>query len=105
LRQWHHALARHGAAFDQPGGVQPASSGKCAAYAGQIAPGFDADLIVFDAEQTFVVREEMLQHKHKVSPYLGQELAGVVEMTFLAGELVFQRPDFLHLDHGTFLTR
>lgn len=72
---------------------------------GRIAPGFDADLLVLDAEQPFVVREELIQHKHKVSPYLGQELTGVVEMTFLAGELVFQRPDFLHLNHGTFLTR
>ncbi|WP_460501492.1 amidohydrolase family protein, partial [Hymenobacter agri] len=72
---------------------------------GRIAPGFDADLLVLDAEQTFVVREELIQHKHKVSPYLGQELRGVVEMTFLAGELVFQRPDFVRLNHGRFLTR
>ena len=85
--------------------ANPAKLAGQAGRKGQIAVGFDADLIVFDAEQTFVVREEMLQHKHKVSPYLGQELAGVVELTFLAGELVFQRPDFRHLDHGTFLTR
>ena len=85
--------------------ANPARLAGQAGKKGQIAPGFDADLVVFDAEQTFEVREEMIQHKHKVSPYLWQELTGVVEMTFLAGELVFQRPDFLHLDHGTFLTR
>ena len=72
---------------------------------GQIAPGFDADLIVFDPEKTFVVSEEMIQHKHKVSPYICQELAGVVELTFLKGEQVFQRPNFTHLNHGKFLTR
>ncbi|MET4075328.1 allantoinase AllB [Hymenobacter sp. UYCo722] len=85
--------------------ANPAKLAGQAGKKGQIAPGFDADLIVFDAEQTFVVREEMMEHKHKVSPYLWQELTGVVELTFLAGELVFQRPDFRHLNHGTFLTR
>ncbi|MDQ2772884.1 MAG: allantoinase AllB [Bacteroidota bacterium] len=85
--------------------ANPAKLAGQASRKGQITPGFDADLIVFDAEQTFVVREEMIQHKHKVSPYLWQELTGVVELTFLAGELVFQRPDFLHLDHGNYLTR
>ena len=72
---------------------------------GKIAPGFDADLIVFDAEKTFVVQEEMIQHKHKVSPYICQELWGVVEQTFLLGEQVYQRPNFLHLNHGQLLTR
>ncbi|WP_201979437.1 allantoinase AllB [Hymenobacter rubidus] len=72
---------------------------------GQIAPGFDADLIVFDPEKTFEVSEEMILHKHKVSPYICQELAGVIELTFLRGEQVFQRPNFLRLNHGEFLTR
>ena len=72
---------------------------------GKIAPGFDADLIVFDPEKTFVVREEMIQHKHKTSPYLYEELSGVVEFTLLRGEPVYQHPCFLHLNHGEFLTR
>ncbi|MBF9236797.1 allantoinase AllB [Hymenobacter sp. BT683] len=72
---------------------------------GRIAVGYDADLIVFDPEKTFVVQEEMIQHKHKVSPYICQELAGVVELTFLRGEPVYQRPAFTHLNHGELLTR
>ena len=72
---------------------------------GQIAVGFEADLVVFDAETAFVVTEAMIEHKHKVSPYICQELWGVVEQTFLRGERVFQRPDFLHLNHGQLLTR
>ncbi len=72
---------------------------------GQIAIGFDADLVVFDAEKTFLVREDLLQHKHKVSPYICQELTGVVESTFLRGEHVYQRPDYRHLNHGQLLTR
>ena len=72
---------------------------------GQIALGFDADLLVFDAEKTFVVTADLLQHKHKVSPYICEELTGVVEQTFLKGTPVYQRPAFAHLNHGEFLTR
>ena len=72
---------------------------------GQIAPGFDADLIVLDPEQTFEVTAGMILHKHTVSPYICQELAGVVEMTFLRGEQVYQRPAFTHLNQGELLTR
>ena len=72
---------------------------------GQIAVGYDADLLVLDAEKSFRVSADMIHHKHKVSPYICQELWGVVEQTFLRGEQVFQRPDFLHLNHGQLLTR
>ncbi|OGX86100.1 allantoinase [Hymenobacter lapidarius] len=72
---------------------------------GRIAVGYDADLLVLDPEKTFVVTEEMIQHKHKVSPYICQELAGVVELTFLRGELVYQRPVFTHPNQGQLLTR
>jgi len=72
---------------------------------GQIAVGYDADLLVLDPDQTFVVQETLLQHKHKVSPYICQELTGVVELTLLRGEPVYERPHFLHLQRGQLLTR
>ncbi len=72
---------------------------------GQLASGYDADLLVLAAEEKFVVTEELLHHRHKVSPYLDRELAGVVTHTFLAGEEVFRHPAFLHLNRGQLLTR
>ncbi|MBD2766471.1 allantoinase AllB [Hymenobacter sp. BT664] len=74
---------------------------------GRIAVGYDADLVVVNSEKSFVVREEMLQHKHKVSPYICQELWGVVAQTFLKGQLVYQHqpPAFTHLNQGELLTR
>ncbi|MFD1466612.1 allantoinase AllB [Hymenobacter caeli] len=72
---------------------------------GRIAPGYDADLLVLAPDETFVVTEQLLHHRHKVSPYLGRALAGVVTRTFLAGEEVFRRPDFLHLNRGQLLHR
>jgi allantoinase len=72
---------------------------------GQLAKGYDADLLVLAADATFTVTEQLLYHRHKVSPYLGRELAGVVTHTFLAGEEVFRHPDFLHLNRGQLLER
>ncbi|MBD2721743.1 allantoinase AllB [Hymenobacter armeniacus] len=74
-------------------------------HKGKIAVGFDADLLVLDPEKTFEVTADLIRHKHKVSPYICQELAGVVELTFLGGEQVYQRPNALRLNHGNFLTR
>ncbi|GAB2472953.1 allantoinase [Hymenobacter qilianensis] len=72
---------------------------------GQIAKGFDADLLVLAPEQTFTVTAEMLHHRHNVSPYIGQELQGVIEQTFLKGQLVYDRPNFTHLHQGEIITR
>ena len=72
---------------------------------GRIAPGYDADFVVLDAARSFTVREEDLHHRHKVSPYLGRELLGVVEQTWLAGKLAYARPDFRLLNHGQLLSR
>jgi allantoinase len=72
---------------------------------GQIASGYDADLVVVAADATFTVTEQLLHHRHKVSPYLGQELSGVVTHTFLAGKEVFRHPEAMHLNQGQFVTR
>ncbi|GAB3317549.1 allantoinase AllB [Hymenobacter humi] len=72
---------------------------------GRIAVGYDADLIVLDPEKSFVVQEEMIQHKHKVSPYICQELWGVVEQTFLKGKQVYEHPMFTQLNQGEIITR
>jgi allantoinase len=67
---------------------------------GQIAPGFAADLVVLDPEKTFTVTESLLHHKHKVSPYLGQTLWGVVEQTWLEGTKVYDQGVFTQLNQG-----
>ena len=72
---------------------------------GRIAGGYDADLLVLDPDQSFVVEAGRLEHKHKVSPYICQELWGVVEQTFLGGKQVFARPEFTQLNQGQLLTR
>jgi allantoinase len=72
---------------------------------GTIAKGYDADLIVWDADKKFVVTEEIIQHKHKVTPYLNEQLWGVVEQTFLSGKKVFDNGAFIALNEGKIITR
>ncbi|MEO6523659.1 MAG: allantoinase AllB [Mucilaginibacter sp.] len=66
---------------------------------GKIEPGYDADLVIWDAETSFVLTEDMIQHKHKVTPYLGQTLYGIVEQTYIAGNKLFDKGTF-QLNHG-----
>jgi allantoinase len=56
---------------------------------GKIQKGYDADLVVWDPERKFVVAEDIIQHKHKITPYLNEELYGVVEQTWFCGKKVF----------------
>lgn len=71
---------------------------------GKIAKGFDADLVIWDPGQSFVVTQSMILHKHKITPYLGEALYGVVQQTFLAGEKVFDRNGFTRLNEGRLIT-
>jgi allantoinase len=55
---------------------------------GAIAPGYDADLVIWDPEASFVVDAERLHHRHKLTPYAGRTLHGVVRRTLLRGETI-----------------
>jgi allantoinase len=58
---------------------------------GAIATGYDADLVLFDPDGTLEVRQDMLLHRHAVTPYLGAALRGTVEATYVGGTLAFDR--------------
>jgi allantoinase len=58
---------------------------------GCIAPGFDADLVVWDPDASFVVEPARLHQRHKLTPYAGRTLFGSVLTTFVRGERVWDR--------------
>ncbi|MFH0907524.1 MAG: allantoinase AllB [bacterium] len=55
---------------------------------GAIAKGYDADLVVFEPDATFKVETGNLYHRHKITPYEGRTLYGVVERTYLRGRKI-----------------
>ena len=73
---------------------EPARLAGCDTRKGRIAAGYDADFMVFDFEREFTVTADKLYYRHRVSPYLGETLRGVVEATYLRGSPVFAEGEF-----------
>ncbi|PIQ24186.1 allantoinase AllB [bacterium (Candidatus Blackallbacteria) CG17_big_fil_post_rev_8_21_14_2_50_48_46] len=70
---------------------------------GRIALGADADLVIWDPNARFKLSPEQIFFKHPVSPYLRQELRGVVKRTYLRGQLVFSEGQHAEKPQGAFL--
>jgi allantoinase len=88
---WSEARAR-GASFLQLArwlSERPAHFAGLASRKGAIKKGLDADLVIWDPEQSFEVTPERLFMRHKLSPYLGRTLSGLPLQTVLRGQLVY----------------
>lgn len=72
---------------------------------GTIAEGQDADLVIWDSDANFRVDPQKLQHRHKLTPYAGRELLGIVEATFLRGQKVYEKGAFSATPAGQVLLR
>ncbi len=70
---------------------------------GVIAPGRDADFVVFDPDAEWTVDARRLHHRHKLTPYDGESLTGAVRATYLRGEIV--HTDAVASAHGRLLNR
>lgn len=71
---------------------------------GAIAPGSDADLVIFDPAVKCKVRVEDL-HETDYSPWEGHEIAGWPETTLLRGKVVVDRGEFLASAQGQRIPR
>ena len=73
---------------------------------GQLLPGFDADIVIFDpnAEKTYSVNNLHSNTDHSV--WEGWTCKGVVAKTFSRGKLIVDGDTFLgQKDHGKYLSR
>jgi allantoinase len=74
--------------------LEPAKLAGLAHRKGAIRVGLDADLVVFNPGASQQVDAARLQHRHPITPYDGETLEGIVEMTFVRGAIVYDRGTF-----------
>lgn len=108
----HTALSRRGvgieAAVSKLAAWMAAGPARLAGLSGRkgaLTAGADADFVVFDPDAPWVVRPEHLHFRHKLSPYLGAELRGQVQETWLRGEQVFSSGAIVGPSRGQELLR
>ena len=71
---------------------------------GKLASGYDADIVVWHPEKEFKIVPEIIEFKHKITPYAGMNLRGVVESTYVRGVKVYENGEFANNPGGALLT-
>ena len=57
---------------------------------GEIKAGHDADFVIWSPDDKFEVKMQYIRHRHKLSPYTGHQLYGVVKQTIVGGKVVYE---------------
>ena len=78
----------------------PAALAGLDAQAGALEAGREANFTVFDPEAEFAVTSDKLHFRHRISPYVGEVLRGVVQATYLRGEPVYRAGDLVSHARG-----
>jgi allantoinase len=68
----------------------PAKLANIDASRGLIAPGRDANLVIWDPDAVWTVEPASLLQRHKTTPYAGASLKGRVLATYLRGEKIYE---------------
>lgn len=72
---------------------------------GEIKIGNDADFVIWDPNEKKKISEEDILFRHKISPYIGEELFGTVSETIVNGETVFTKGKIGNQNKGRWLFR
>lgn len=59
---------------------------------GRLAPGGEADLVIIDPEVEYRLDEDVILSKSKNTPFMGQIMKGMAELTLVGGKVVWERP-------------
>jgi dihydropyrimidinase len=73
---------------------------------GTIAPGSDADIVIFDPEKKMKLSVKTLHMKVDYNPYEGREVTGVTDTVISRGKVVIDNGEFIgRAGAGNFLRR
>ena len=72
---------------------------------GDIAPGFDADLVLLDPDEQWVIDPADSFSTQEYTPFAGISVTGQVKSTFLSGQLVFDNGTILGTPSGKYIKR
>ncbi len=59
------------------------------AHKGKLAPGYDADFVLFDPKSQTTVTRESLHYRNPRSAYIGKNFRGCIAKTFLRGKQIY----------------
>lgn len=72
---------------------------------GEIKIGYDADILIWNHAQQHIITEKEVLFKHKISPYIGQMLTGVIIETIVNGQTVYQDNQVVKSNCGNVLLK
>jgi dihydropyrimidinase len=73
---------------------------------GTIAPGSDADIVVFDPEKKVRLSQRTLHMKVDYNPYEGREVVGVTDTVISRGRVIIEGGTFVgRAGSGSFIKR
>jgi allantoinase len=72
---------------------------------GKLKEGFDADITIWDDSESFTISEEIIQHRHKATPYMNAVVFGKVIHTFVNGIQVVEDSKLNILNAGKLLLK
>ena len=62
---------------------------------GKVMPGYEADIVIFDKDKSFTVRNEDQYSRCGWSPYDGKTLYGAIETVFIGGNIIYKDGKFI----------
>ncbi len=72
---------------------------------GRIEVGADADFVIWNPDKKMKVTAATIKARHPISPYIGSLLSGLVEKTYVAGVLVYDKGSYVSSPTGKIILR
>jgi allantoinase len=85
--------------------TKPANFLQIADRKGKIKIGHDADFVIWQPEESIVVKQEDILFRHKISPYIGEQLFGLINQTIVNGITVYKDKNIIHKNAGQWVLK